>query len=289
MLPSFSDIRYFLEVAVTGNISRASERLGISQPSLSLAIKRVEESLGTSLLLRNKNGVQLNQAGKKFTQQARQLLHQWEQIKSQTLSSQEEISGQYTIGCHQSVALYSLPYFMKDLLSKNPQLEVNLKHDLSRKITEEVISFQIDFGIVVNPVQHPDLVIKSLCTDKVTLWTANKPSPNQNIKDGNAVLICDQNLLQTQAITKKLNSSVVKFNRIVTSSSLEVISSMVAKGVGIGILPTRVAELQPKKTLKAIDSIAFFNDKICLVYRADAQKTKAAKTIIAAISELFKK
>jgi DNA-binding transcriptional LysR family regulator len=290
MLPSFNDIRYFLEVATTGNISRASERLGISQPSLSLAIKRVEESLGVKLLLRNKNGVQLNQSGKKFSIEAKALLNQWEQIKSQTISSQEEVIGHYSIGCHPSVALYSLPYFMEDLLSNNPALDISLKHDLSRKITEAVISFQVDFGIVVNPVSHPDLVIKNLATDKVTLWTSSKPSINQDAKKGNGVLICDPDLLQTQSIFKKLDKKGFKFSRTITTKSLEVISALVSSRAGVGILPSRVALLDKKKALKPLsESSPFFNDKICLIYRADAQKTKAAKTIIAAISEFFQK
>lgn len=289
MLPSFSDIRYFVEVASTGNISRASERLGISQPSLSLAIKRVEDSLGAKLLLRNKTGVELNQAGKKFSVEAKKLLNQWEQIKSQTLSSQEEIVGQYSIGCHQSVALYSIPFFLNKLMGANPDLEIELKHDLSRKITEEVISFKIDFGIVVNPTQHPDLIIKNLATDKVTLWTANKASVNQDLKKDQAVLICDPNLLQTQSIFKKLDKQGFQFKRTITSKSLELITSMVAEGVGVGILPTRVAQLSKNGKLKPMSSSPFFNDKICLIYRADAQKTKAAKTIAASITDFFKK
>lgn len=64
MIPSVAELTYFLEVSNSLNLSRASERLGISQPSLSLAIKRLEQTIGTSLFLRHKHGVSLTQAGK---------------------------------------------------------------------------------------------------------------------------------------------------------------------------------------------------------------------------------
>ena len=62
MVPSAAELEYFLEVSSTLNLSRASERLGISQPSLSLAIKRLEQSVGTELFIRHKHGVTLTQA-----------------------------------------------------------------------------------------------------------------------------------------------------------------------------------------------------------------------------------
>ena len=75
---SQAELKYFLEVANTKNLSRASERLGISQPTLSVAIKRLENSIGTELLIRQKRGVALTQAGKQLLIHAKQLLQYWE-------------------------------------------------------------------------------------------------------------------------------------------------------------------------------------------------------------------
>ena len=73
-MASQAELRYFIEVANSLNLSRASERLGISQPSLSVAIKRLEGSIGTELLIRQKRGVVLTQAGKQLLAHAKQLL-----------------------------------------------------------------------------------------------------------------------------------------------------------------------------------------------------------------------
>lgn len=280
MMPTPSELQYFLEVSHTLNISRAAERLGISQPTLSLAIQRLEHTCGTPLLIRTKAGVKMTHAGQKLVGEVRTLISEWERIKGDVLKDEEEVRGQYTIGCHPSVALFSLHSFLPKLLTENPLLEIKLAHDLSRKITEDVISFKIDFGIVVNPWEHPDLVIRSLWKDEVTLWTAKKPTPLQDPFSGDGILIADTELIQSQTILKQLSKSKMKFKRNITSSNLEVITWLVSNGCGIGVLPGRVASRVKSLDLKPVgkDSPKFF-DKICLVYRADAQKSKANRAL----------
>src|SRR4051812_47654255 len=95
-LPNPADLQYFLEVAHTQNVSRAAERLGITQPSLSLSIQRLERSLGVPLLVRGKTGVKLTKAGDKLVLQARYLLLEWEKIHADALKDEDEIRGRYT-------------------------------------------------------------------------------------------------------------------------------------------------------------------------------------------------
>ncbi len=286
-MPSPAELSYFLEVASTRNISRAAERLGVSQPTLSLAIRRLEDSIGSSLLIRTKSGVELTKNGHKLMGQARALLESWERLKKGAIDSDESISGVYTIGCHPSVGVYSLG-FLTRLLSDNPGLEVKLVHDLSRKITEQVVSFQVDFGIVVNPVSHPDLVIRNLLSDAVGFWTAPIPTKTQDPFSGEGVLICDAELLQTQALMKRLASGGAKFARTISSSNLEVIASLVSDGAGVGILPGLVAGRYKGMGLTRISNLPKFEDRIALVYRADAQTTGTGRYLAGQIEKSFK-
>ena len=281
MLPSPADLKYFLEAAHTENVSRAAERLGISQPTLSLSIQRLEQALGTPLFLRGKSGVKLTKAGTKLVSQTRTLLGDWKKIVNDAKKDETEISGRYILGCHPSVALYTLPEFLPALLKQYPRLEIQFAHDLSRKITDDVIGFKIDFGIVVNPVKHPDLVIRPLLKDEVSLWTrATGSDPD--------VLICDPDLLQTQSILKQLSRRDLSFSRTLTSSNLEVIASLVEQGCGVGILPGRVAKRVANGKLKLFDkSSPSIQDVICLVFRADAQKSKASRSITQRIESAF--
>jgi DNA-binding transcriptional LysR family regulator len=279
MIPSSNELLYFIEVSNTLNISRAAERLGISQPTLTLAVQRLEHSFGVPLLIRTKSGVKLTQTGQRLVSQARSLMDDWERIRDDALRNESELRGRYVVGCHISIALYSLPSFLPQLLQANPELEIKLIHDLSRRITEDVISFKVDFGIVVNPWQHPDLVIKKICEDDMTLWTAKKPSPLQDPFSGEAILLCDPELVQSQFIQKQLGKNGMLFKRVVATSSLEVITALVAEGGGIGILPGRVALRLPTLELKKLRDAPKFHDVCSLIYRADAQRSKASREI----------
>lgn len=282
MLPSSTEISYFLEVAKSENLSRASERLGVTQPTLSLALKRLEETIGVQLLIRSKTGVKLTHSGKRFRAEAKNLLQNWERLKAETLKEKSVVQGSYSIGCHPSVALYSLKHFLPKLLTENKQLDISLKHALSRKITERVVSFQLDFGIVVNPVQHPDLVITKLYEDVVTLWT----SKNNKNKD---TLILDPGLLQSQDLLKKIKKQKMSFDRHLTTSNLEIICSLVQSGCGVGILPTSVAKNSGFSFSHFKKSQPLFKDQICFVYRQDSQKGLASRTIIDSILKSLKK
>ena len=283
MLPSSIELTYFIEIATTLNISRAAERVGVSQPSLSLAVQRLEHSMGTALLVRSRKGVTLTQAGQQLFLHARDLLQRWEKIKTSALASSTEIQGRYIIGCHNSVALYSLPKSITGILKEHSRLELHLVHDLSRRITERVIQAEIDIGIVVNPVRHPDLIIHRLCSDEVALWV-KKYEKNTDIFCDNPILICDGELLQTQYILKKLRYSRIVFNRVLNTSSLELISAMTAEGAGIGIIPGRVAE---QYALKKYPRTPTFRDEICILIRVENKKIPAIQKIIASIVRWF--
>ncbi|MFM8313814.1 MAG: LysR family transcriptional regulator [Deltaproteobacteria bacterium] len=290
MMPSSTELVYFLEVSQTLNVSRAAERLGITQPTLSLAIQRLEDSIGTPLFIRTKTGVQLTRAGCRLAHQTRTIIREWEKLREEVLKDEEEIRGSYILGAHPSVSLFTLPQIIEPLMKQHEKLELKLVHGLSRKITEEVISFKIDFGIVVNAVQHPDIVIKQLWEDTVTLWTSKNGSPLQDPFSGKAVLICDPELIQTDSILKKIKKSQIKFSRIITSSNLELIASLTQTGAGIGILPSRVATNQALAlTLKPLKHAPCFQDRHSLIFRADAQKSKANRSLAHEIERLLKK
>jgi len=288
MLPSNNDLTFFLEVSQTLNLSRASERLGITQPALSQSIKRLEYAFGQDVLIRSKTGVKLTKAGEKLAIHARNLLSLWEDIKGDVAKDQSEIRGRYTLGCHPSVGLYTMDRFVPKLLQEFQNLEFRFHHDLSRKITEDVISFKLDFGIVVNPVPHPDLVIREIYKDEVVLWTYHKKSPLTDYQNGTAVLICDPDLSQSQELMNKISKKGIKFDRTCFTGNLEIVTSMVGAGSGIGIIPTRVVKNMGMKKVKVVENGPKFHDRICLVYRADTQNSIASRSLAKSIEKILK-
>lgn len=287
MIASPSDLIYFIEISNTLNLSRAAKRIGISQPSLSLAIKRLEQVIGTELFIRGKNGVTLTKAGKRLLAHAKQLLQLWDSVKSASLASHHEVQGKFTLGAHPSVALGTLSGFLPKLLMDFPKLEIQLKHDSSRKISEGIINLSIDIGLIVNPIKYPDLIIHKLYADKVTFWHTAEKNVNQCIDSGEAVLIFDPDLIQTQWLLKRIHSRGIKYKRVVTSNSLEVIANLTANGGGIGILPTCVALSAYPNRLTVVPRMPYHHDEICLVYRHENRNIKAVQAIISSIKECF--
>lgn len=263
-----NDIKYFITISETLNVTRASEILGMSQPALSYALIRLEKELGGELVIRLKNGIQLTKLGEEFKQRARRLVAEWEDAQNLVNSESGLMQGSYSIAIHPSVALYAIRCFMPELQSQFPKLDVNFIHGLSREMTEKVISWEADFGIVVNPIQHPELVITPLCDDEVTIFY---------IKNAPEKLIYDQNLAQSQYILKEM-SNKMSFNGVLSTANLELVGQLTSLGLGYGLLPTRVAAQY--RSLEKLKDAPVFKDKICLVYRPDKHKNSVSKKII---------
>jgi DNA-binding transcriptional LysR family regulator len=178
------------------------------------------------------------------------------------------IEGSYTFAIHPSVALYTLEHFAPAIQKEFPSLDLDFIHGLSREMTEKVISWEADFGIVVNPIKHPDLVIIKLCTDEVTIFSKAKAKSK---------LIYDKNLAQSQYILKKLNKKQ-SFDGVISSANLEVVAKLTSLGLGYGLLPSRVA--RQFNGLRKLAGAPVFKDEICLVYRAEKHNNTISKKII---------
>jgi LysR family transcriptional regulator, cell division regulator len=283
VLPNSTDLEYFIETASVLNMSRSAERLGITQPSLSLAVQRLEHAVGQKLFIRSKRGLELTPPGKILLHQSNELMNYWHAITAKSSDSVNAVEGRFTIGCHNSVALYSLNLFLPKLMQAYPDLEIKLKHDLSRKLTDAVIASEIDVAIVINPVHHPDLVITKLCTDSVRFWTSTSKSTSPN---ASSVLIFDPDVLQSQVLLSKANKLGIRFPRTIHSGSLEVVADLTAEGCGVGILPTRVAERASKKLVPYLNSLQF-KDQLSLITRVESKKVRAVTTICSAIKAAF--
>lgn len=279
MLPSSHDLTYFLEIAQNASITAAATRLGISQPSLTLAMQRLEQSVGASLFVRSRQGVKLTKAGERVLMETRQLISRWEEVKQQAVGAMNEVQGRFSLGMHPSVARYSLPLFLPDLLSKHPELDISLNHDLSRNITQKVLELALDIAIVINPIPHPDLIMRLLGKDQLTLWTSKKNKHHD-------VLICEPSLIQTQSILGKLKKQHMSFRKVIETTNLEVIAAMVEGGCGVGILPTRVAHAQGP-ALTEVKGAPHFADEIYLIYRVENKPVRAIQAISQSIQEGF--
>lgn len=270
-------LKYFKMVAQIGNMSRAAQELHVSQPTLTVTIKKLEEELGVSLFERSKKGVTLTPAGIDTLRHTETLLQSWDELKTSSLSAVNEVKGLVQLGVHASVARYTLPYFLPTLMKKHPDLRINLHHDLSRNILNMVLEHRCDVGLVINPEPHADLVIKDLLQDEVRVWK-KKGSKNADI------LIVDDNLFQTQTLLERLKKKGLHYTRQIRSANLEVVASLLESGMGHAILPERVARGSGIAIEEAQPEVPPFKDTLSLVYRPHFRKTALGKAFIESIT-----
>ncbi|MEO5968987.1 MAG: LysR family transcriptional regulator [Bdellovibrionia bacterium] len=274
MLATSTEIEYFVEIYQTRHVSKAAIRLGVTQPTLTLSLQKLEEKLGTKLFHRTKQGVVPTEQGTLFYRKSHTLLDCWGDVHKGLYRSTSEIYGRFKVGCHQSVGAYVLPKFLDYLYVEAPGIEVELVHDFSRKITEGVVSYNIDIGFVVNPNRHPDLVLKKLGEDRVLFWKR---------RGGGTLpkrILADVNLIQMQDILGKTRSKEFKGWNLISTSSLELIRTLTLTGQGIGILPERVAKADGADLVPYDSSLPTYEDKIFLAYRKDVLSSKAGRELI---------
>lgn len=275
MLPTATEIEYFLEAYQTRHVTRASIRLGVSQPTLTQSLAKLEAKAGARLFHRTPQGLVPTTAGAAFFGKARAMKEQWESLRGGILALESETRGRFRVGCHPSVGAYAVPPLLKRL-NASPGIELDLIHDASRKITEGVLAYQIDLGFVVNPVRHPDLVLRKLGDDQVTFWRkAGASAPPKRV-------FTDASLQQFDSVLRRAPASALEGWHIVQTASLELIRTLVASGQGIGILPERVALADGARLERHDRRLPTFKDEIFAAYRKDVLANRAGRELVAA-------
>jgi DNA-binding transcriptional LysR family regulator len=281
MIPTPSELRYFIEVVQTRHLSNAAIRLAVSQPTLTQSIKNLEKKMGARLFHRTRQGTLPTEAGLVLFREAKKLLDQWEALHLGAKRTTRELRGRFRLGCSDSVGTYTLPDLLSRLQDKAPGIEVVLSHEISRKIAERVISFDLDLGIVVNPPKHPDLVLKKIGEDRMSFWkkTGIKEIPDR--------IFADLQLTQTKELLDQTKESIFCNHQVLDTTSFEIIRALCRRGLGIGILPARIALREPGLS-EAGKSLPSFRDEIFLVYRREVLNSLAGKTLVDLASGILK-
>lgn len=274
------DLLSFIVISEEKNITRAAHRRGLSQPALTQALRRLETEFGADLCFRDSRGVKLTKAGEALLDEARTLIESWQSLKERAKALKSEPFGSVTIGCHVSVAQYSLPLFLPSLRRDHPGIEVRLTHAHSREMTRAVVEREVDLGIVINPSAFPNLIIRPLAKDSVSFWTAKGSLEHQ-------MIICDPQLHQTQSLLRKCKRKGWDRWPRIESSSLEVVRQLVTARLGIGILPERVARAIPQLLLQKVPESPEFEDEICLIYRSEVRKSPVLRAVMESIHQGF--
>ncbi len=282
-----SSLAALLAVIDRGSFTEAASVLGISQPAVSLAIKRLEARVGAALLVRTRKRVAASRPGELLAAGARLAFEALGDAVARIADERTEPGGRVVLGCHESLAAYALPTFMARFLRDYPKVELKLWNGRSAEVERELSDGRIDLGLIVNPHPHPDRVILPLFDDSVELFhcmTARQSEPPDAVIEA-LPLIYVPELTQSQQILLHLQRRKLAAARTLPCSSLELVKHLVLEEVGVGILPRRVAHNATRKRLHSLSPpLPLYRDKIALVRRYDVPLTAAIRVVIDELS-----
>jgi len=145
-------LQQFVALAETGNFHRAAERLHMAQPPLSIAIRKLEEQLGTALFVRTPRGVRLTQAGEAALQDARRALFHASQARAAAIAAGQGERGALRIGFVGSATYALLPKLIPAFRAAHPGIELVLHESTTASILDRLEKHQLDAGLVRFPI-----------------------------------------------------------------------------------------------------------------------------------------
>lgn len=283
-----SHLRYFQAVARAGSITGAAREVGVSQPSISAAIKTLETRLGTRLLQRTRDGVTLTETGQALLASAEDILERVEDASRRIEALENEEEGRFVLGCYESLGAYFLPTFLRSFLRNHPRIRLQLWNGSSAAVRQAVLDRVVDVGLVVNTLPHADLVIVPAFEDRIEIVSLEDPAADLDEAHARLVhgpLIHADRPVFAQIVERLAARGAVSDARLVCGD-LELVKSLALGGVGPAILPRRVAAYGHPGRLRCVHpELPSFADTIHLVWRADLLRTRAARTLKDALLE----
>ncbi|APX94768.1 LysR family transcriptional regulator [Halomonas sp. 1513] len=245
---TLTELRYIVTLAQERHFGRAAERCFVSQPTLSVAVKKLEEELGVALFERSKSTVQVTPLGEQIVEQAQRVLEQSSVIKELANAGKDQLASPLRIGAIYTIGPYLFPHLVPELAHSAPQMPLYIEEGFTAALRRKLRSGELDAIIVALPFTESDVLTKSLYDEHFEVlmpashpWTAKASIDKEDLLEERLLLLgeghCfrDQILETCPAISHQLNSPSNTLTA--EGGSLETIRHMVASKLGITVLP----------------------------------------------------
>lgn len=243
----FTDLRLFLHVTQTGSITRGAERTHLALASASARIRGMEDLLGVPLLKRGRRGVEPTDAGRSLLDHARIVLQQIETMRGDLGAYSRGLKGRVRILANTSALSEHLPALLADFLAANPTVDIDLEDRESPAIGAAIAAGDADIGIGSQAALVPGLESHPFRTDRLVLAVPPGHPLAGKRQTGFAELLDLDfvGLPRGTALDEHLAMQAARLGRAlrlrVRVNSLDTVCSMVAAGVGVGIVPEATA------------------------------------------------
>ena len=257
---TLSQLEYIIAVDTYQNFSNAAEKCMVTQPTLSMQVKKLEIDLGVVLFDRSKNPIAPTKIGKTIIEQSRIVLREAKQIQDSIKEYKQNIGGNLQIGVIPIIAPYLLPYFLGPFSKKFPDINLEIKELKTEEIIELLQKDLLDAAILATPLHMPNIVEDPLFYEEILLYVNPKHAfakqenilPEQ-LLSADLWMLTKGNCFRDQVINLCKNRSEQPLSNLrYESGSIETLKKMVDVEGGYTLLPELAALELPSKEIRRI-------------------------------------
>lgn len=243
IIMNLRDLQYLVALSTLKHFGKAAQACCVSQPALSMQIKKLEETLGVVLIERTKKFVLLTQSGEIIVERVKRILQELDEIKAIAQASKDIFKGELRLGIFPTLAPYWLPQIMPQLFKKFPHISFYLIEEPSERLIHLLKAGKIHATFLAEPVTEKELKHEKVFSEEFLLATAvTNPlsvlsviQPSDLLHEKLWLLNAEHCLRnQTLEICHKMN---LQENNSFQATSLETLRHMVASGMGSTLMP----------------------------------------------------
>jgi LysR family hydrogen peroxide-inducible transcriptional activator len=289
---TLTELRYVVAVARERHFGRAAEKCFVSQPTLSVAIKKLEDELGVSLFERGANEVRVTDVGNRIIEQAQRVLEEASAIKHIAAAGKDDLNGPLRFGAIYTVGPYVTPQLIPLLHKRAPAMPLLIQENYTARLGEMLKNGDIDLILLSEPFDEPGIITQAVYDEpfRVVMPAAHDWAKKPRIA---VVDLCSENLLLLSSgncFRDQVLQACAGAKRVVNTglqqslegSSLETIRQMVASGVGLTVLPSTAAEgrtAENKLTTMKRFSSPEPSRRIALAWRKSFPRVRAVQAV----------
>ncbi len=246
---TLTELRYIVAVARERHFGRAAEACFVSQPTLSVAIKKLEEELDVKLFERGSSEVSTTPLGEAIVRQAQTVLEQAQALRDIAKTGKDPLTGPLRLGLIYTIGPYLLPELVRHAIARTPQMPLMLHENFTAKLLDMLRANELDCAILAEPFPEAGLAMAPLYDEP--FWVAvpaqhplaQRPAVSaQELKEETMLLLgaghCFRDhVLEVCPEFARFSSDSEGIRRSFEGSSLETIKHMVASGMGVTVVP----------------------------------------------------
>ena len=292
---TLTELRYVVALAQERHFGRAAQKCFVTQPTLSLALAKLEDELGMKLFERNKNEVLVTGRGEAIVEQARRVLDEVGKIQHMARGGQDQLAGALRLGAIPTIGPYLLPDLIPIIKKRAPDMPLILEENLTGNLAPMLREGELDCVLIALPFSLPGVKTRVLYEEPFSVvvptghrWEQKKELKPAELSGENVLVLNNGHCFRDQVLEACPGQSNTALSEGRAGSSLETIRNMVASGLGISVVPQTA--LTPRYATKLLKAVPFTSPvpsrKVAIAWRTSFDRPAAIDVLADAVRDV---